>query len=261
MKTLFINVKELVQVRGSSVRKITGENMRELPILRNAFLLIENQRIQDFGLMSDLPDLNVDQKIDATGKIILPSWCDSHTHLVFATTREEEFVDRINGLTYEEIASKGGGILNSAKKLQNCSEDELYKSAVLRLKEVIMLGTGVIEIKSGYGLSVNDELKMLRVIKRLKQYFSIPIKATFLGAHALPKVFKENRQGYIDVIIKKMLPKITEENLADYIDVFCEKGYFTPTETDRILYAGKLMDSSQKFMSINSMPLEVLPFV
>ena len=239
MKTLFINVKELVQVRGSSVRKITGENMRELPILRNAFLLIENQRIQDFGLMSDLPDLNVDQKIDATGKIILPSWCDSHTHLVFATTREEEFVDRINGLTYEEIASKGGGILNSAKKLQNCSEDELYKSAVLRLKEVIMLGTGAIEIKSGYGLSVNDELKMLRVIKRLKQYFSIPIKATFLGAHAFPKVFKENRQGYIDLIIKKMLPKITEENLADYIDVFCEKGYFTPTETDRILYAGK----------------------
>ena len=143
--------------------------MRELPILRNAFLLIENQRIQDFGLMSDLPDLNVDQKIDATGKIILPSWCDSHTHLVFATTREEEFVDRINGLTYEEIASKGGGILNSAKKLQNCSEDELYEAAVLRLKEVIMLGTGAIEIKSGYGLSVNDELKMLRVIKRLKQ--------------------------------------------------------------------------------------------
>ena len=204
MKTLFINVKELVQVRDSSVRKITGENMRELPILRNAFLLIENQRIQDFGLMSDLPDLNVDQKIDATGKIILPSWCDSHTHLVFATTREEEFVDRINGLTYEEIASRGGGILNSAKKLQNCSEDELYKSAVLRLKGVIMLGTGAIEIKSGYGLSVNDELKMLRVIKRLKQYFTIPIKATFLGAHAFPKVFKENRQGYIDLIIKKI---------------------------------------------------------
>ena len=215
MKTLFINVKELVQVRDSSVRKISGENMRELPILRKAFLLIENQRIQDFGLMSDLPDLNLDQKIDATGKIILPSWCDSHTHLVFATTREEEFVDRINGLTYEEIASKGGGILNSAKKLQNCSEDELYEAAVLRLKEVIMLGTGAIEIKSGYGLSVNDELKMLRVIKRLKQYFSIPIKATFLGAHAFPKVFKENRQGYIDLIIKKMLPEITEENLAD----------------------------------------------
>lgn len=213
--------------------------MRELPILRNAFLLIENQRIQDFGLMSDLPDLNVDQKIDATGKIILPSWCDSHTHLVFATTREEEFVDRINGLTYEEIASKGGGILNSAKKLQNCSEDELYKSAVLRLKEVIMLGTGAIEIKSGYGLSVNDELKMLRVIKRLKQYFSIPIKATFLGAHAFPKVFKENRQGYIDLIIEKMLPKITEENLADYIDVFCEKGFFSPKETVQIIQAGK----------------------
>jgi imidazolonepropionase len=189
--------------------------------------------------MSELGNIAADETIDCMGRIILPTWCDSHTHLVFAATREGEFVDRINGLTYEEIAAKGGGILNSAKKLQQASKDDLYAAAEVRLQEVMKLGTGAIEIKSGYGLSVEGELKMLRVIKRLKAQYSIPIKATFLGAHAIPQEFKENRMAYIDLIIDEMLPKIAVENLADCIDVFCEKGYFTTEETDRILKAGQ----------------------
>ena len=239
MTTLFINIKQLLQVRETSIEKVSGKEMKELPILENAFLLIENERIANFGLMSELPNIQADKTIDAKGRIILPTWCDSHTHLVFAATREGEFVDRINGLTYEEIAAKGGGILNSAKKLQGTSEDELYSDAVVRLQEVMHMGTGAIEIKSGYGLSVEGELKMLRVIKRLKENFSIPIKSTFLGAHAIPSAYKDNRRAYIDLIIHEMLPKIAEEGLADYIDVFCEKGYFTREETDEILKAGK----------------------
>ena len=239
MRTLFINIKQLVQVRETYIEKVSGQDMKELPILENAFLLIENDRIVDYGLMSNLSDIQVDKTVDVSGRIILPTWCDSHTHLVFAATREGEFVDRINGLTYEEIAAKGGGILNSAKKLENTSEDDLYRDAVLRLQEVMKMGTGAIEIKSGYGLSVEGELKMLRVINRLKENFSIPIKATFLGAHAIPSAFKENRSVYIDLIIHEMLPKIAEEALADYIDVFCETGYFTPQETEQILQAGK----------------------
>jgi imidazolonepropionase len=238
MTILFTHIKELVQIRDASKQKVSGQEMKELPVLKNAFLLIENETIKDYGRMLELGDVSADQTVDCTGRVILPTWCDSHTHLVFAATREGEFVDRINGLTYEEIAAKGGGILNSAKKLQQASEDELYEDAVVRLKEVIQLGTGAIEIKSGYGLTVESELKMLRIIKHLKENFSIPIKATFLGAHAIPQKFKENRTDYIDLIIDKMLPKIAEENLADYIDVFCEKGYFTVEETDRILKAG-----------------------
>jgi len=238
MTILFTNIKELLQVRDRSVQKVLGQEMKELPLLRNAFLLIEDEHIKDFGLMSELHAISADQTIDCSGKSILPTWCDSHTHLVFASTREGEFVDRINGLTYEEIAAKGGGILNSAKKLQKTSEDDLYEQAVTRLKEVIQLGTGAIEIKSGYGLTLESELKMLRVIKRLKENFDIPIKATFLGAHAIPQEFKENRTAYVDLIVEEMLPKIAAENLADYIDVFCEKGYFTIKETDRILKDG-----------------------
>ena len=239
MRTLFINIKELVQVRETSVEKVSGEEMKELPVIKDTFLLIEDDRIKGFGRMDQLIEFTVDKMIDCTGKVILPTWCDSHTHLVFAATREGEFVDRINGLTYEEIAAKGGGILNSAKKLQNASEEDLYKDAVIRLQEVMQLGTGAIEIKSGYGLTVESELKMLRVVKRLKENFSIPIKATFLGAHAIPQEYKENRTAYIDLIVEEMLPKIAEESLADYIDVFCEKGYFTVKETDRILKAGR----------------------
>jgi imidazolonepropionase len=180
-----------------------------------------------------------EKKIDATGQFVLPAWCDSHTHLVFAGSRETEFVDKIKGISYEEIARKGGGILNSAQRLNETSEDELYESALLRLKEMRAMGTGALEIKSGYGLSVAGELKMLRVIKRLKKTQNIPIKATFLGAHAIPKEYKKNREGYLQLIEDEMLPRIAAEELADYIDVFCEKGFFDTTETKRILEAGK----------------------
>jgi len=239
MTTLFINIKELIQVREASVQKVSGKDMSLLPSIKNAFLLIKDDLIIDFGEMKSLSENKADSIIDLTGKMVLPTWCDSHTHLVFARTREREFVDRIHGLTYEEIAAKGGGILNSAKKLQHTSEDELYQEAALRLEELIKLGTGAIEIKSGYGLTVASELKILRVIKKLKENFTIPIKSTFLGAHALPSEFKQNRQEYIDLIIHKMLPNIAQEKLADFIDVFCEVGYFSIQETDRILKAGK----------------------
>ncbi|TXK76878.1 imidazolonepropionase [Mesonia sp. K4-1] len=239
MKTLITNIKELIQVREYSISKLQGAEMKELPSIKNAWLLIENEFIADFGSMDSLPTLEVDSKIDATGKMILPSWVDSHTHLVYAGNREQEFVDRINGLTYEEIANKGGGIVNSAQKLQQTDEDSLYEQTVKRLKEVIQLGTGAIEIKSGYGLTLEAELKMLRVIKRLKEEFPITIKATFLGAHALPKEYKNNREAYIDEIVNVMIPKITEEQLADYVDAFCEKGYFTVEDTIRVMGAGK----------------------
>ena len=239
MKTLITNIKELIQVREYSISKLQGAEMKELPSIKNAWLLIENEFISDFGSMDSLPTLEVDSKIDATGKMILPSWVDSHTHLVYAGNREQEFVDRINGLTYEEIANKGGGIINSAQKLQQTDEDSLYEQTVKRLKEVIQLGTGAIEIKSGYGLTLEAELKMLRVIKRLKEEFPITIKATFLGAHALPKEYKDNREAYIDEIVNVMIPKIAEEQLADYVDAFCEKGYFTVEDTIRVMEAGK----------------------
>jgi imidazolonepropionase len=239
MTTLFINIKELIQVRELDVMKVCGKNMGILPIIKNAFLIIKDDVIIDFGSMNTLGIKKSDKVIDLTGKLVLPTWCDSHTHLVFADTREEEFVNRIKGLTYQEIAEKGGGILNSSKKLQNKPEIELYEDAEIRLKELIKNGTGAIEIKSGYGLTFESELKILRVIKKLKENFSLPIKATFLGAHALPNEYKEKRAEYIQLIIDKMIPEIAKEKLADYIDVFCEKGYFTTTETNQILKAGR----------------------
>ncbi|TDP61930.1 imidazolonepropionase [Flavobacterium dankookense] len=239
MQTLIINIKELLQVRENHIEKVSGKEMADLPSLKNAFLLIENDIIKDFGAMDDCPKINVDKTIDANGKIVLPSWCDSHTHIVYAGNREQEFVDRINGLTYEEIANRGGGILNSAKKLNETSEEEIYNQSKKRLEEVISQGTGAVEIKSGYGLTVEGELKMLRVIKKLAENYSITIKSTFLGAHAFPKEFKENHSGYIDLIIDEMLPKIAEENLADFIDVFLETGYFSVEETEKIMEAGK----------------------
>lgn len=216
--------------------------MQDLTVLENAYLAIENGIIVDYGPMDDwggITDWRGIEVIDAEGKYVLPAFCDSHTHLVFARSREEEFVDRIKGLTYEEIALKGGGILNSARRLQEKSEDELFAEAMKRLKLVNSYGTGAIEIKSGYGLTVDAELKMLRVIKRIKETVKFPVKATFLGAHAFPKEFKENHRGYIDLIINEMLPKIAEEKLADYIDVFCERNYFSLEEMEEILLAGK----------------------
>ena len=239
MKTLFVNIKELIQVRDTGVKKVSGKAMNSLPTIKNAFLLIENDRIIDFGKMEQLPNRSVANMIDCKGKMILPTWCDSHTHIVFAGNREQEFVDRINGLSYEEISNNGGGILNSAKKLQRTSEEDLYNQSAKRLEEVIALGTGSVEIKSGYGLTVEAELKMLRVIRKLKENYAIPIKATFLGAHAVPTEFINNKEGYINLIIEEMIPKIVEENLADFIDVFCEVGYFSVDETNKILSAGK----------------------
>ncbi|MDD5150139.1 MAG: imidazolonepropionase [Flavobacterium sp.] len=239
MKTLFINIKELLQVRDKSVLKVSGDEMAILPTIKKAYLVIQNGFIADFGSMEDLPeDLNPEKCIDVDGKMVLPTWCDSHTHLVYAGNREQEFVDRINGLSYEEIANRGGGILNSAKKLNETSEEELYSQSKVRLEEIMYLGTGAVEIKSGYGLTVDGELKMLRVIKKLSQDYPITIKATFLGAHAIPQEFKENRKGYIDLIINEMLPAVAKNNLADFIDVFCETGYFTVPETEQIMEAG-----------------------
>ena len=239
MKTLIINIKELLQVRDSSILKVCGDEMEVLPTIKNAYLVIEDDLIADFGSMEDLPeDLNPEKCIDADGKIVLPAWCDSHTHLVYAGNREQEFVDRINGLSYEEIAHRGGGILNSAQKLNETPEEELYDQSKTRLEEIMRLGTGAVEIKSGYGLTVDGELKMLRVIKRLSQNYPITIKATFLGAHAIPLEYKNNRKGYIDLIINEMLPEIAEKKSAHFIDVFCEAGYFTVSETERIMEAG-----------------------
>lgn len=240
-KILIKNIKELVQVLEPTVKKLSGKEMETLSTIKDAWLAIEDDLIVGYGKMEDwegVSDWTNLEVIDATGKMVFPTWCDSHTHLVFAASREEEFVDRIKGLTYQEIAAKGGGILNSAKKLQNTSEEELYQNALIRIKEIQLMGTGAVEIKSGYGLSVEAELKMLRVIKRLKETCNLTIKATFLGAHAIPIEYKENRTAYIDLIINEMLPKIKEEKLADYIDVFCETNYYTPEETNRILEAG-----------------------
>jgi imidazolonepropionase len=238
MTTLIINIKELLQIRDSSILKVSGAEMAILPTIKNAYLVIQNGLISDFGSMDDLPNINPEKCIDADGKIVLPSWCDSHTHIVYAGNREQEFVDRINGLTYEEIANRGGGILNSAAKLNEATEEEIFDQSKNRLEEVISLGTGAVEIKSGYGLTVDGELKMLRVIQRLAQNYPITIKATFLGAHAFPLLYKENHKGYIDLIINEMLPEIAKNQLADYIDAFCETGYFTVEETEQIMEAG-----------------------
>ena len=241
-KILIKNIKGLVQC-GEDLPKIRkGLEMRELPILEDAFLALEDGVIVSYGLMkecagiTDWRDLEV---IDAEGKFVLPAFCDSHTHTVFAKYREEEFVDRINGFSYEEIASRGGGILNSAARLQEMSEDELFNNSIKRIDQLKSYGTGAIEIKSGYGLTVDSELKMLRVIKRLKSESDIKIKATFLGAHAIPEQYKNNKSGYLDLIIDEMLPKINNESLADFIDVFCEKNYFSTEETKKIIKAGE----------------------
>ena len=240
-RVLIKNIKGLVQFGEDLPLLRKGSEMKELPVLNNAFLALEDGVIVAYGAMNDwggITDWRDLEVIDAEGKFVLPAFCDSHTHTVFAKSREEEFVDRINGLTYEEIAQRGGGILNSASRLKEMSEDELYEEAKLRIEKLMSYGTGALEIKSGYGLSVEAEIKMLRVIKRLKATMPIAIKATFLGAHAFPKEFKENHRGYIDLIIQEMLPKIKEEHLADYIDVFCERNYFSAEEMAEILEAG-----------------------
>ncbi|HEX8316675.1 MAG TPA: imidazolonepropionase [Flavisolibacter sp.] len=240
MATLVSNIKQLVGVHDSS-QPLHGAALSHLPSIANAFVIIEGEQIASFGRMEELSHATTDfsDHYDATGRFVLPSWCDSHTHLVFAGSREDEFVDKLKGLSYADIAAKGGGILNSARKLNETPEDELFHRSYKRLQEVIALGTGAIEIKSGYGLTEEGELKMLRVIRRLKNASKILVKATFLGAHAFPAEYKENHEGYIALLIKRILPQIAHEGLADYIDVFCEKGFFSPGETERLCLVAK----------------------
>ena len=239
MTTLITNIKQLVNVREES-KLLRGKELSTLPCIQNAYLIIEDGVIVEYGGMkeSQKSKLKIQNSVDATGQFVLPCWCDSHTHLVFAAPREEEFVDKIKGMSYAEIAAKGGGILNSAKKLNETSEDELFNLSWKRLEEVSKLGTGAIEIKSGYGLTVEGELKMLRVIKNLKERSSLSVRSTFLGAHTYPLEYKDNHEGYIDLVINEMLPVIAKEKLADYIDVFCEDGFFSAEETETICKAG-----------------------
>jgi imidazolonepropionase len=233
---LIKNIKELIQVDENNRIKISGNEMSHLNKLKDAWVLIKDERIFDFG---NGPTPNHEGKvIDASGRLVFPSFCDSHTHLVYAGSREVEYIDKIKGLSYEEIAKRGGGILNSAKRLHNASEEELIEQSLFRLNEIMMLGTGAVEIKSGYGLTLEDELKMLRVIRRLKELTPLTIVATFLGAHAVPAEYKGRQEEFVDLVINEMIPQVATEGLADYIDVFCDRGFFTPEETDRILLAG-----------------------
>ncbi len=238
---IITNINQLLQVdrlrNSQNTPFLKGENMAFLPRITNAWLHIDHGKILDYGTMSkDLP--RADYTIDATGRFVLPSWIDSHTHIVFAKPRSKEFVDRINGLSYEDIAKRGGGILNSAKHLAEKTETELFESALIRLYEIAKTGTGYVEIKSGYGLSVQQEIKMLKVIKRLKKVSPIPIATTFLAAHAIPKSFQGSSQDFVDEMIQNALPKIADQGLADYIDIFCEKGYFSAADVERLLEAG-----------------------
>ena len=237
---LITHIGTLVGLHPQDTLLLKGEEMQTLPFLENAWILCEDGKIADFGVMSQLPGRLPTHLTthDAKGGFVFPSWCDSHTHIVFAASREEEFVMKIEGKSYEDIAAAGGGILNSARKLQLASEDRLYESAAIRLNDMIRQGTGAVEIKSGYGLSTDSELKMLRVIRRLKENFSIPVKASFLAAHAYPPEYKNDHEGYIRLIIEEMLPKVAGEGLADYMDTFCEQGFFSVADTDRLLAAG-----------------------
>jgi len=240
MKTIVTNIRFLVQTRNGDVKKISGKGMKELPVIENAWMSIDGNIIEDYGTLPYEPaKFQGYEVVDAKNGCVFPSWVDSHTHMVYAGNRESEFVDRINGLSYSEIASRGGGILNSAKKLAVISDQELYEQSYQRLDSVMKIGTGVAEIKSGYGLSLDAELKMLRVIKRLKENHPIAIKSTFLGAHALPLEYKEKKTEYMTHVIDDILPKVAEENLAEFIDIFCEQGYFDVEDTRRLLEAGK----------------------
>ena len=249
MKTVIKNISELIQTETTPRKWVAGKDMSHISTIKDAFIEVEGGLITSFGSMEDwngIEDWNNTEIIDAEGGMVFPTYCDSHTHLVFAASREGEFVDRINGLSYAEIAQRGGGILNSADKLQNASEDELFEDALARLNELVQMGTGAIEIKSGYGLTLDAELKMLRVIKRLKENTDVTIKATFLGAHALPKEYKDNKDGYMDLVINEMLPIVAKEGLADYVDIFCEDGYFTVEDTKNLLTAANKLGLQSK---------------
>ena len=238
MRTLVKNIKSLVQVEDAPRKAVCGADMSEVKCIDNAYLIVEDDKIADFGKMEDLKETNADKIVDANNRFVLPSFCDSHTHLVYAGSREIEYIDKIRGLSYEEIAKRGGGILNSAKRLQEASEDQLFEDAMVRLEEIISMGTGAVEIKSGYGLTTEAEMKMLRVIRRLKEESPLTIKANFLGAHGVPMEYRGNQEAFVDLVINEMIPLVAEEKLADFIDVFCDTGFFTVEETDRMLEAG-----------------------
>lgn len=242
MKLLLENIKELVQVEEDLVSYRAGKEMSKVNTIKNAFVIIRDEIIEEFGRMDQLKDVYCDDdlliEIDCSNRLVYPAYCDSHTHLVYPSAREKEFVDRIKGLSYEEIARRGGGILNSAKRLHEASEEELFNDAMHRIIEIMKMGTGAVEIKSGYGLNTEDELKMLRVIRWIKETAPICVRATFLGAHAIPAEYKSNPSKYVDVIINEMIPQVAAEELADFIDVFCDKGFFTVEDTERILMAG-----------------------
>ena len=244
MKILIKNIKEIIQIEESPRLKVAGKDMANLKTLKDAYLIIIDGKIAEFGKMSELSKseniINAGKirEIDVTGKMVFPTFCDSHTHLVYPASREIEYIDKIRGLSYEEIAKRGGGILNSAKKMNEVSEDELIQSALARLEEIKNYGTGAVEIKSGYGLDTKNELKMLRVIKKLKELSPLTIKSTFLGAHAIPAQYKSDPAEYVDLIINEMIPQVASEELADYIDVFCDRGFFSTDDTDRLLNAG-----------------------
>lgn len=237
MTTLFENIGRLVQTESTIRPYVAGAEMNILPEIENAYLLVEDDKIAAFGPMAESP-AEADQVIDLDGRYILPSFCDGHTHIVYAGSREHEFIDKINGLSYEEIAKRGGGILNSAQRLHETSEDSLYEQALARVDEMIRFGTGAADIKSGYGLTVDDELKMLRVIRRLKETTPLTIRANFLGAHAVPAKYKGRQSEYVDLICREMIPAVAEQGLAEFIDVFCDKGFFTVDETARMLETG-----------------------
>lgn len=238
MRTLIKNIKGLYQIEDHPRQAVCGEKMAELPCIENAYLMIEDDKIKDFGKMSELKEQNAEKIYDAKDRYVLPTFCDSHTHLVYAGSREIEYIDKIRGLSYEEIAKRGGGIVNSALRVQKTSEEELYEDAMRRIDSMIKHGTGAIEIKSGYGFTTEAEIKMLRVIRKIKETCPATIKATFLGAHGVPLEYRDNQNGFVDLVINDMIPRVQQENLADFIDVFCDRGFFTVEQTDRMLFAG-----------------------
>ena len=237
MRLLIKNAKELVQVEYQPRKAVCGSDMSSVHIVKNAYLVVENGKFVDFGEMANLPEQVFDSEIDATGRMVFPAFCDSHTHIVYAGSREIEYVDKIRGLSYEEIAKRGGGILNSAKRVQEASEQELYDDALARLEYMASYGTGAVEIKSGYGMTTDAELKMLRVIRRLKENSPLTIKANLLGAHGIPLEFRNCQDKFVDIVVNEMVPMAANEGLADFVDVFCDKGFFTVDDTDRILSA------------------------